>query len=347
MADEDEETLKFHQRTSVHSVVTLVVLLLLIPPILAEWMNNRPVRSRNAKLTRYLMIGVITFNTLSHLLWIGRWLGCVNCGLLVGFMFTSKAVVKGINMAFLIHRAKLVQGMSPVLSKKCFEKILPAIVAGIVFIYIAGIIKSLTNPDLVWICVQGNDWKSIQFCSSEKTEDNQSNDDARGGTALAIAIDLVITTFLMILFVVPLYRVNHNDLGVMNDNQVRQRRKLKRLLIWSVLLTFISNVTSTMSLLLIVYPADVTYVLFVIGISDPAINIWTLWFMITRNRQYFQDICCRYRRKKALNRQQSVALTDIPSRLKSASLPSRPNDIQISRSPELIIEPDPDLQICN
>ena len=344
MAEEERDTVAVYDRDSVRFPTDLVVLLILIPPIFAEWRNQQPVRSRNGKVTKYLMIGVMTFNTLSQLLWAGQWIGCANCGLHMCSIYISKALIKGINMAFLIHRAKLVQGMSPVLSKKWFEKILPAIVVGIIVILISATIKSFLDPNLHWICVTANHWESGTRCSPDIDQDDQNSSDSRKTAALAIALDVVITTFLMVLFVVPLYRINHNDIGVMNENQMKQRRKLKRLLIWSVLLTFISQVTSTLNLVKIVHRSSVTGILFLIGLFDPAINIWTLWLMVSRNRQSVQRICFCTRCGEALSRQHSVALTDISSRLKSVSLRQQQDASQPSG---IIIDPDPDLQICN
>ena len=327
----------FDHRSTERFALDLTVLCVLIPPIFAEWRNKQPVRSHNGKLTKYLMIGVMIFNTISQLLWMGKWLGCANCGLLFSSMYSSKALVKGMNMAFLIHRAKLVQGMSPVLSQKWFEKILPAMAAGIVVIYIAGVIKSALDPDLHWICVQGNGWTSVNVCEAEQDEDNQHPDNARNTAALAIIVDVVITSFLMVLFVVPLYRVKHNDIGVMNANQIKQRKKLKRLLIWAMVLTFITQVTSTLYLLLLVYNSKVTNALFLIGLFDPAINIWTLWLMVTRNRQYVQSICCCTSSDEALlGRRHSVVLTDIPTRIKNVSYAQT----RASFSPDLIMQSD-------
>ena len=142
------------------------------------------------------MVGVMVFNTMSHLIYMGRWLGCTDCKLLYGSAYVSKAVVKGINMIFLIHRAKLAQGMSPVLSNKWFEKILSAFAGGIVIILIAATINSIMA--LEFICEQGNDWTFLTYCTRANDEDNLNNDNQRLAATLAIMVDVVICSFLMV-----------------------------------------------------------------------------------------------------------------------------------------------------
>ena len=307
--------------------ITMAVLLLLFPVMVLEWLHHKPARSRNGRLTKRLMIGVIAFNTIQHLVYATKWLGCINCGMLWGSFWISKAVVKGINLLFLIHRAKLVRGMAPVLSKKWFETILPAIIGVIVIVFILAILYSLRET--VWVCVTYDDWYAVKTCT--RSSDEKVRESGKMTGAFGIGVDAVVTTFLMVLFTVPLYRVYHADISVLNENQLKERKKLKDLLIWSVVLTFINQVTSSFHILLMVHSSAVTEVLFIAGMFDPAINIWTAWLMVTRNRQYLQRIysstCCD---SSVRIKRPSVALTDIPS--KSGNI-SDPMSLQLSITP--------------
>ena len=266
------------------------------------------------------MIAVMTSNTIYHLIWSTKWLGCNRCTLLMSSYFVSRVVVKGINQIFLLHRAKVVQGMAPVLSKKWFEKILPAIIGVIVVVFTFGSI--IGAMDTHWICHRSDDdWSSIETCTRL-----QDTDPPRMTAALWLGLDLVTTIFLTVLFVVPLQRAAITPIEVMDANQRERRRKLKHLLLWSVVLTLLNQITSSLSMLMVAFPSKFTIGLYMVGLFDPAINVWTAWLMVSRNRQYLQRVCCCCRMDA--RRRPSVALTDIPSKLKAehpskSDIPSR------------------------
>ena len=230
-------------------------------------------------------------------------------------MFHCRLVVKGINLLFLIHRAKLAQGMSPVLSQKWFEKVFPTIVAVIIIVFVAVVTRNTLEMQME--CVSYLDSDVFQWCFVDLSV---------ATPWIGIMVDVIITAGLMVLFIVPLYRVYNVDLGVMNANQLQQRKKLRNLLIWSVVLTFINQVSSTLTFLPSVtdpraHPA--TFLLnllwFGIGKLDPSINVWSSWLIITRNRQFVKQVCCCQciSEDLALMRRMSTALTDIPSRTNS------------------------------
>ena len=106
----------------------------------------------------------------------------------------------------------------------------------------------------------------------------------------------------------------------MNHNQQRQRKKLKELLIWSVVMTFINQVSSIFLTIPFVFPSKFTWsVLYMIGQFDPAVNIWTTWLMITSNRQHLRRLCAFICRKdnevSAMRKRQSMSgLTNVPGR---------------------------------
>ena len=138
---------------------------------------------------------------------------------------------------------------------------------------------------------------------------------------LAIFVDVLFTSFLLALFAVPMYRVYQQDLGVLNDNQLLHRMKLKRLLMWCVVLTFINQISSTLYFIPALYVPPITmigyFTLLLIRTMDPPINVWTSWMMITRNRKYLQTVCCcqcvRQSPRGMMQRAPSTMLTDIQS----------------------------------
>ena len=138
-----------------------------------------------------------------------------------------------------------------------------------------------------------------------------------------IFVDAVLTSFLVILFVVPLYGVYRQDLGTLNDDQLRQRMKLKRLLIWCVVLTFLNQVTSIFFLIPALHQSTAVSILFLIGKLDPPINVWTSWLMIARNRQYLQRVCCCLcvrQSSRWMGRVPAMLITDSSSRKGNANI---------------------------
>ena len=303
-------------------------LLLLIPVLILQAVVKREIRSRNARITKWLILGVFASNGTYQSIFALKWLVCGYCKVILGSLSCSKAIVKAFNLLFLIHRAKLVQGMNPILSKKWFEKIFPTIVVVIISGFIFSIIKNIANRDFG--CTNFEDWSDGHTCTSDRNSDGE-----KGIGGAALALDTLITIFLMVLFIVPLYRVYAADIGQMNHRQHRQRRKLRDLLIWSVVMTFINQVTSTFLLIFKMHMSGTTFILFLISLFDPAINAWTAWLMVTNNRQYLQKSCCSMCRKrtegKELRRRMSMSnLTNVPSRsatITSVKMSQVPADI--------------------
>lgn len=299
------------EKDSGRGLTSIAILAVLMPVLVLAWMNQQPASTRKAKRTKHLMIAVIASNTINYLIDAVLMLGCGFCAYRISAYFISGAIVKGVNLLFLVHRAKLVQGMAPVLSVKWFEKIFPGLTTGLVIVFIFLIIKGSFATE--YECAPNPDWNTLQQCNMKS-----AGSSGQSTAIMGIGLDLVITIFLMILFIVPLYRVSHADIGVMNANQLKQRKKLRDLLIWSIFLTFVNQVSSSLKFVDMALPSQTSRILSRIGKFDPAINIWTSWLMITRNRQYskrmYLRLCCP-RSKEGLIRQQtqSVALTDIAS----------------------------------
>ena len=285
MSNDDESS---DSRDSALFWVTLefVIISSILPVLFLDRWSTRPSRSPNWKRTKYLMTWVFFSNILFQLISVLRHTACIDCPWITVILMDSRAILKGINLIFFIHRAKLVQGMSPVLSQKWFDRILPIIVAVIVFGFI--LVGTKVTFAAEFECTPYVDSSIFQRCGDNLKESNKF------AGWFAILVDEILTSCLLVLFSVPLYRVYHLDLGVMNQNQLKQRRNLRNLLIWSMLLTFINQISSTFFFIPMVVDLNALESACVWGIGkfDPSINVWSSWLMVTRNRQCLKRICC-------------------------------------------------------
>lgn len=213
-------------KASIVLSIECIVFLFILPVLLLDRYSHKQSRSREGKRTHFLMIVVVISNAIFQITNILRSTTCLtSCNAIMVAFINSRVVLKGINLIFLIHRAKLVQGMAPILSKKWFEKIIPSIVILLDLVLIVLMTRIALGTE--YHCAMHTDSNSVHFCwKKQKYEDS-------GKTSIwfMILLDIVITAFLLTLFVVPLYRVYRQDLGVLNENQLRQRMKLKGLLI--------------------------------------------------------------------------------------------------------------------
>ena len=301
-----------------------VACLLIIPVCVMYLRNHTRGRSRNAKRTNCLMMGVLISSALSALVYMAIWTVCWDCAAessLYGFV---RSIMRGTNLLFMIHRAKLSQGMTPILGVKAFETIMPiCMVVPYIFIFVWGAIDLYLTMQPT--CTSFADTDLFHTCF---TMDNMDYELQRAimGT---VVYEFVISTFLLALFVVPLYRVYRADLGSLNDHQMRQRVKLKDLLIWSVVLCFINQVTSTFNWFIAFGQTPVLMTLWTIGKFDPAINVWTSWLMISRNRQYLlkrmKCFCCKAATWKRSLTQSAINIPDTPSRTSSRNFVRMPN----------------------
>lgn len=301
---------------SVAITLNILVLLLALPVFLLEKVNHKSDRSRNAKRTKRLLYGVLISNVTYHLWWIILLFICTQCAALRTGAYATRSLLKGINLMFLLHRAKLAQGLRPIFSTKWFEKVFPCTIVGYTVMLIGGTIYGVG----VYRYESYPDTNALQTCTPVRDDED---DNFEGIGLLAIGWDLLITAAMLTLFVVPLYRVYKTDLGVLNTNQLKQRLKLKKLLLWSIVMTFINQVTSALAVAAMIYQynseSKAIYVVWAIGQFDPAFNIWTSWLMITRNRAFVQrSLFCRSAEERLL-RANSV-LTDIGSRTNSGRL---------------------------
>lgn len=291
----------------------MIILLIIVSVFVAEKLNHKPNRSSNAKRTTYLMRGVMVSHATWQVLSIILAITCVHCQASWAAAWSIRAVMKGITLLFLGHRAKLAQGMVPILSKKWFEKIIPRFIIAQMFCMVLSSIYAAYTDEFQ--CTLYPDDDNLEFCT---TAENASEDSNIIGW-IFILFDFWVTGFLMTLFAVPLRRMYRADLGILNANQLKQREKLKELLSWSIVLTAINQVTSIVAVIYLMYrwgdtQSNGMYALWAIGQSDAGFNVWTSWLMLSRNRQYLQRcVCCR----KIGGLQKSAAatsdLTDVSS----------------------------------
>ena len=294
-----------------HIPILIVVFLLILILLILEKVNHKEDRSSNGKRTNRLMIGVIIANATFTLCVLTFNTMCLLCPVQYALALDTRWIMRWLNLLFLIHRAKLAQGMTPILGKKWFNKILPTIITTVTVLFLLVSTKGCLEQEM--ICNTYNDM-DIQQCVVTEGLDGGTN--ARNGIVVFfLGFDLSVTVFLLTLFVVPLYRVYRTDLGVLNDNQLRQRNKLRTLLIWSVTMCLINQVTSTFFVLVAFDDSPLIWVLYDIGKFDPAINVWSSWLMITRNRQYLRGLlkssCCRSQQTMSQMNSLQSAFTDV------------------------------------
>lgn len=140
------------------------ILLFILPVLVLDRCGGKRDRSTTGKRTRSLIIAVFITNTIFQITWILRATAChrLDCHVINTALFTSRALLKGTNLIFLIHRAKLVQAMTPILSKKCFEMILPSIIIACTLVFAILATPSTLNKD--YHCAMYDDSTSVHFC---------------------------------------------------------------------------------------------------------------------------------------------------------------------------------------
>lgn len=270
----------------------ILVLILIAPVFVAEKLHREHVRSNNQKRTKYLLWGVFVTNTTYQVWSIVLSMICVECAVLWAAAYSTRSLLKGTNLLFLVHRAKVAQGMDPILSMMWFEKVFPSIIILQMVGFIGATIYEAAYGQ-EHHCRSYPDSNTLRVCITD-----HSDEDSFRIAAFFVGMDFFITALLITLFAVPLLRVYQTDLGILNDNQLRQRGKVKRLLIWSIAMTFINQVTSIMAVVYMLYRSGgirstIMYIVWAFGQADPAFNVWTSWLMITPNREFLRSqICC-------------------------------------------------------
>ena len=341
-------------KDSNHVTYLVIVFLLILIVFILEKVNHKVDRSNNGKRTNRLMIGVIIANATFTLCALFYNTTCLHCAVQYALMLDAKWIMRWFNLLFLIHRAKLAQGMTPILSKKWFTKILPRIITFVTVMFL--ILTTVSSFSKEMICETYNDI-GLQYCDVAGGYTNSASDVLKALLVFYIGFDLILTVFVLALFVVPLYRVYRTNLGALNTNQLRQRSKLRTLLIWSVAMCFINQITSIFFILPGFADTRVIWVLVDIGWFDPAINVWTSWLMITRNRRYLRKVlqcsCCRPKQTKSEGTSLQSALTDV-SDMESHSrtdrflrMFTRTQSTNLNRSVsdlELVVEEEPNVQ---
>ena len=319
----DEENAPPEDHANRGVTIAIALHLLTVPIFFLDPCGGQSDRNRNAKRTRHLMMAVLISNICFSVWYTIMTTACGPCNVMRALVFSNRTVSRGINMMFLVHRAKLVQGMTPILSKKWFEKIIPVTIA----VWMGLMILCFAPGQLAkeFECIPYVDSEIFQSCWDPKLKEMEESTAVFIVILIVVSIDLIMTTIVLCLFVVPLYRVYRVDFGRMNENQLRQRQKLKQVLIWSVILTFTNQATSYLWFSNTSGTSDASLAKIImgsIGVLDPPINVWSSWLMVTRNRQKLQKICCckccyRSEEDSRRARRSTVAISNVSSRTNS------------------------------
>ena len=239
--------------------------------------SSRRPASREGRITKHLMTATILINASMYMfLCIPRFI-CVgvHCQAIHTIHGNMMLVCRTINFLFMVHRAKLAQGISQILNKTWFEKRLP-----IFFIVSAVLCSMCMSPywiagEVEWACVHHTDARSVRFCHGNYSDNNYASTLYALfmiGAYSYIAVVFIGTVALIYLFAVPLHRIVYTDLGTMNANQVLNRKKMKDLLIWSVILSSVNLLTTFATYFS-------WYALWMKQMAkwDYALNVWTAW----------------------------------------------------------------------
>ena len=147
-------------------VVTLetFIFLLILPVYILDLCSKKRNTSPSAKHTKRLMLAVFLSNGFHQMTLLMYVTTCEYCTAEILLMANSRAILRGINQLFLIHRAKLVQGMRPILSAKWFTTILPTIVlVWTIGCLTFGTVYNITNLR-DWHCGSYVDSESLHWC---------------------------------------------------------------------------------------------------------------------------------------------------------------------------------------
>ena len=339
-ADDQENEVQHTEYSAARQIpLAITVLISIVPIVILNVSTKRTARSRNGRITKWLMIGVIASNASYQIIFLMRWLVCEYCPWIIASWQCSRVIVKGFNLTFLLHRAGLAQGLTPVLSKKWFDLILPAvIVLGMTWFLVSVVLGEIQDGE--YDCVEYHDWNSMDHCLPSAGLET-FDDSLRTQAAIAIGLDAIITTFLLVLLVIPLSGVYKVNLAEMNVNQLRQRKKIQDMLIWSIAMTFVNQVSSTLTLAPVFSedPSDFPFGVWLIGQCDPAINVWTAWLMVTRNRIYLQRLmpckCCTREIEAPSSRRASFISKNGTFASVLGNIPSRPDTLKRNQSMSL------------
>eukprot|EP01083_Nonionella_stella_P175127 608955_1 len=211
---------------------------------------------------------------------------CFQCNVMVPIRTNLFIIAKVSNYLWFIHRAKLSQGLNPLLSENCFTKVLPRIVIIIGCIYCIGMDVSVILGSGGLVCTHWEDADTERACYAKE--------EGMSLYFIGAAFDIMLTLFLLALFVKPLMDNINRDLGELNRKQLKEKQHLAYLLKCYVLLTFINLGTTDISVIGHAFARQ--YPIFVYGlVLDPAINSVTIVIML--NTQAIERItskCCGY-----------------------------------------------------
>ena len=176
--DMDPDDRSLNERSAEHVSIQVVVLSLIVALCILERMNYKVDRTSNGRRTKLLMIAVIISNALFALSTLANNTMCLYCPAQGAVMMDTRWVMKWFNWLFLIHRAKLAQGMTPILSKKWFNKIVPGIITLLVVFVMLNMTASALQHE-GWFCGTYSDNDDIQACGLAGGADDATDDETK------------------------------------------------------------------------------------------------------------------------------------------------------------------------
>ena len=203
------------------------------------------------------------------------------CGIARGINNIFYLLSRGFLYLFLIHRAKLSQGMTPIFSEKYFTKIFPSIVwilGSILIIFYVLISFDEWSADHQCIAPNNNTF-DLKWCELTKQEE-ESDSVNYVFLIVGIIFELSVNSFFLYLFVKPLQYIYQ-------DSNVGQNDELKKALWYTVILTLIALLTSNITEIDVICD---------LGLAhwypfDSLINMICSFLMLKRNRQFVFSRC--------------------------------------------------------
>lgn len=294
------------QRILCWSALFLVILTIIIQLMIREgWRRDENVHFfKNTLFFRSLMALYFGFalESISELASIYG-IAC-RCILLESIHAVTWLTARCITYFFMVQRAKMSQGLAPVLAPKWFKYHLPISIVVLWLVFAIWIITNRIENPSQYNHVECVDIDDIAYCHTVYDVHTTENVVKVG---IGAAIETIIFGVLLYLFVKPflyIYRSNDVDVHVhgLHRHGTSHTDDLRTALKWNVSMSAISFVSST------VY--CVGFALFggyfeYLGPVNRVLNIWSAMFMLGRNRNWlyinvvdkigklFHKCCCR------------------------------------------------------
>ena len=241
--------------------------------------------TKNEQITNNIILLIILINLINTILQIIECIDCIQCKLIVPFRATTYIFARNINYIFFVHRATMSQSPTSIFSKKHSQKILIIIIMFISILMCIGTAYSTSTTNIQ--CIQYKDKYLTKWILSRCQ--TMIGNQIEIGVISIICADILITIFLLYLHCKPLIEIYKLDFGQLNQTQIRAKKKVKTLLICTIILTFINLVSSNIAL----FGSRILRLnIFICFYGfDPSINVLTTVLIKRKNRNYLKSHC--------------------------------------------------------